>query len=236
MTQDVLAECLSFITHQYERPVSVEVLKKGLPLTDNQTSPEVLLRAAEKAGFTAELNKISFDKISSLRIPVILLLHNQRACVLLNSGRAKEPEFVFPSDESTKSSSDEIKAEYTGQAFIVKPMLGFNDDSMLFTGHWFWDTIKKLRRIYSEVLVASFLINSFALAVPLFVMNVYDRVVPNHALETLWVLASGVGIVLLFDILLKTLRSHFIDGAGKFSDIVLSRRIFEASVGSKPRI
>ncbi|MCB1646208.1 MAG: type I secretion system permease/ATPase, partial [Pseudomonadales bacterium] len=61
---------------------------------------------------------------------------------------------------------------------------------------------------------------------PLFVMNVYDRVVPNYATETLWVLSSGVCIVFLFDLVMKSLRAYFIDVAGKRSDILLSSNTF----------
>jgi ATP-binding cassette subfamily C protein LapB len=83
------------------------------------------------------------------------------------------------------------------------------------------------------VFLASILVNIFALASPLFVMNVYDRVVPNHAIETLWVLAIGVGTVFTFDLLLRTLRGYFIDMAGKKADVILSATIFEKVMGVK---
>ena len=76
------------------------------------------------------------------------------------------------------------------------------------------------------MLAASLLINLFALVTPLFIMNVYDRVVPNHAIETLWVLASGVAIVFIFDLVIKSLRGYFIDAAGKRADIMLSSQTF----------
>jgi ATP-binding cassette subfamily C protein LapB len=77
------------------------------------------------------------------------------------------------------------------------------------------------------------LVNSFALASPLFIMNVYDRVVPNHATETLWVLAIGVATVFVFELLLRTLRSYFIDMAGKRADVMLSSSIFEKVLAVK---
>jgi len=82
-------------------------------------------------------------------------------------------------------------------------------------------------------LLASLLINIFAVANPLFVMNVYDRVVPNDALETLWVLALGVLLVYGFDFVLKSLRSYFLEVAGKKSDILLSAFIMERVLGAK---
>src|SRR5258705_12208093 len=62
-------------------------------------------------------------------------------------------------------------------------------------------------------------------------MNVYDRVVPNHAVETLWALAIGVAIVTCFDLIMRTLRGYFIDAAGKKVDVVLSANIFERVLG-----
>lgn len=94
-------------------------------------------------------------------------------------------------------------------------------------GHWFWGTVWRSASIYRDVLIASFLINLFVLANPLFVMNVYDRVVPNNAIETLWVLAIGVFVVYIFDFGLKMLRAYFIELAGKKSDILLSSMLFE---------
>ena len=86
-------------------------------------------------------------------------------------------------------------------------------------------------KIYRDVLIASIIINLFVIVSPLFVMNVYDRVVPNNAVETLWVLAIGAGVAYLFDFLLKLARAYFIDVAGKKSDILLSARMFEQTMG-----
>ncbi|MDF5173920.1 ABC transporter transmembrane domain-containing protein, partial [Vibrio parahaemolyticus] len=85
---------------------------------------------------------------------------------------------------------------------------------------------------------ASLLINLFAVAAPLFTRLVYDKVVPNLAFETLWVLASGIFVVFLFDFILKSLRNYFIDVAGKKSDILISSKLFSKVMGirmeSKP--
>jgi ATP-binding cassette subfamily C protein LapB len=64
-------------------------------------------------------------------------------------------------------------------------------------------------------------------------MNVYDRVVPNQAIDTLWVLASGVFLVYIFDFIIRMLRGYFVDIAGKKSDILISANIFERVMGMK---
>jgi ATP-binding cassette subfamily C protein LapB len=98
-------------------------------------------------------------------------------------------------------------------------------------GHWFWDAIRANAPIYRDVLLAAFFINVFALAMPLFVMNVYDRVVPNNATETLWMLAAGVILMLLADISLRTMRGYFLDLASRRVDIQLSSLIMARVLG-----
>ena len=98
---------------------------------------------------------------------------------------------------------------------------------------WFWGTLRKFWKIYTHVLIASFVINCFAIAGPLFVMNVYDRVVPNNAIETLWVLAVGIGIVYLFEFILKNMRSYFVDLAGKNADTIMGSRLLEHVLGMR---
>ena len=107
------------------------------------------------------------------------------------------------------------------------------DKKIFLKDHWFWGTIALSWRIYRDVLIASLLINVFALVGPLFTMNVYDRVVPNEAIDTLWVLASGVFLVYIFDFIIRMLRGYFVDIAGKKSDILISANIFERVMGMK---
>src|SRR5690606_31959579 len=94
-------------------------------------------------------------------------------------------------------------------------------------GHWFWDVVLDNWRLYRDALVAAVLINVFALAMPLFTMNVYDRVVPNNAVETLWVMAIGISLALIFNMVLSSIRSYVVDTASKRVDITLSAQIME---------
>ncbi|GAM66693.1 ABC transporter [Vibrio sp. JCM 19236] len=129
----------------------------------------------------------------------------------------------------------ELKQEYSGRYFLIKKQFRYDQRSpeILKTrkGHWFWSTLVQSRSIYRDVLIASILINIFAIATPLFTRIVYDKVVPNLAFESLWVLASGIGVIFIFDLLLKSLRSYFIDVAGKKSDILISSKLFSKVMG-----
>src|SRR5262249_13722022 len=99
--------------------------------------------------------------------------------------------------------------------------------------HWFWGALLAQRYVYRDVLLAAALVNLFALAFPMFSMNVYDRVVPNNAVETLWALAIGVVLVLCADLFLRSLRSHFVDQASARVDIQISSALMEKVLGMR---
>jgi ATP-binding cassette, subfamily C, bacterial LapB len=131
----------------------------------------------------------------------------------------------------------ELEKIYVGLAIFVRPMYRYDgrsgDTEVEAPRSWFWGTLAEFWPIYSQVALAALLINLFAIASPLFTMNVYDRVVPNNATDTLWVLASGIAIIYIFDLLLKTLRGYFVDAAGENADIILASRLFEHVMGMK---
>ncbi len=236
---DPLLGCLVLLTHLLERPTSAQALTAGLPLVAGGLTPDLLPRAAERAGLSAKLLRRPLQAIDDLVLPCILLLHDRRAAVLVRRTEDDRFELLLPEAGGGSISLDreELEERYTGYAFFAKPTIGFaqRERELLAerTGHWFWSTILKQWPVYGEVLLAAVLINCFAIATSLFAMNVYDRVVPNAALETLWVLTVGVGIVLAFDFLLKTLRGYFIDAAGKIADIELASRLFSHVMGMR---
>jgi len=132
-------------------------------------------------------------------------------------------------------SADALAALYTGLVCFVRPRFRFEARApqvrALRANHWFWGTVAENWRLYRDTLLAALVVNLFALAIPMFSMTVYDRVVPNHAVETLWVLAVGAVLVLGFDFMLRTLRAYIVDSAGKRIDVQLSARIMEKVLG-----
>ncbi|HEX4509815.1 MAG TPA: type I secretion system permease/ATPase, partial [Burkholderiaceae bacterium] len=100
-------------------------------------------------------------------------------------------------------------------------------------GHWFWSALLAQRGVYRDILWAAALINLFALAMPMFTMNVYDRVVPNNAVETLWALSIGIVLVLASDLLMRKLRSRFVDEASARIDVRISAALIERVLGMR---
>ncbi|MEX0941324.1 MAG: type I secretion system permease/ATPase [Pseudomonadales bacterium] len=240
--QDPLLDALVALTRIHARPWSAESLCAGLPLVDGKLTPALFVRAAERAGFIAEAVNRELDDIPDEVLPCALIGHDGSALILLErTGDEAVVSDPIQPGERYKKKLTELKGLYAGQCLYVKPEYHYNDMESGDAGeaHWFWQTIKRSRGLYAEVLVASLLINLFALVSPLFIMNVYDRVVPNYAVETLWVLASGVFIVFIFDLIMKSLRGYFIDVAGKRADILLSSktfsRVMDIKMSERPR-
>ncbi len=235
---DPLLGCLVILTKIHGRPVSADALVAGLPLENNLLTPSLFLRAAEQAGFSARIVRRPLGKISSLLLPAVLLLKDNTACIALElDKRSGSTRVILPEsgDGEEKLGFGELEERYTGYVIYAKPEHDYEEQPA--PGYsspgksWFWGTLAGSWRIYRDVLLASFFINAFALASPIFIMNVYDRVVPNNAFETLWVLGIGVAIIFLFDLLFRGLRGYFIDVAGKKSDIIISSMIYQKVLG-----
>ncbi len=98
---------------------------------------------------------------------------------------------------------------------------------------WLFSVFRSSSRIYGEAIAATLAINLLALAMPLFTMNVYDRVLPNAAIDTLWALSIGVTLATIFDFALKTLRGRFVDTASRRADVVLANFIYGRVLGAR---
>lgn len=233
--EDPLLACLAQLSTILEKPVSRQALKAGLPNADTRFTPELCVRAAERAGFNAKIVKRGdLLRITPLVLPAILLLKQMNAVVLLKIDRKNGTADIAVAESGAGKVTvplRELMAEYTGYTIFIKARFGFDTrsryDERKYNQNWFWGTLKRFWPIYSHVLLATFLLNLFGLATPLFTMNVYDRVVPNAAVETLWVLALGVVIVFMIEFVLRNLRSYFVDIAGKNADIIIASQLLE---------
>lgn len=238
---DELLECLKSIATFHQHEVSSEALIAGLPLEEGRLTPSVFGRAASRAGLTARIVKSKLSALNPALLPAIVLLEPGRACVLLALDlKEQKAQVIFPelSEAAIEVTLDELYVGYSGEAIYVRPR--FRADNASEPGvkksrdqHWFWGVIRENRRLYRDIVLGSVAINLFALAMPLFVLNVYDRVVPNQATDTLWVLAVGVFIVLCFDLALRLMRASFVDLAASRADVKLSSSIMARSLGMR---
>jgi ATP-binding cassette subfamily C protein LapB len=253
-----LVDCLVLMAGHYGRRTSPSGLTAGLPVPPQGITPALFVRAAERADLVAHLAERSLESLAiAPNLPCILALEKGQGCILWEIKHPEkqppkkeqgkdievhpETQFIlqFPetAGEKARLSLHELKEIYTGYAFFVRPVARVDEragpaeiDS---ARDWFWGELKKNKTIYSEVIVAAVMINCFAVSSSLFVMNVYDRVVPNNAVETLWALAFGIMIVYVFDFVLRNLRSSLLDYAGRRADVKISASLFEQVMGMR---
>ena len=243
---DPLLECLVVFSKLFNRPISVDALISGLPIEPGKAGPELFSihsskglfsRVAKRAGFATRLIKRDLNQLSELLLPCILILKNRNACVLESiDSENRRARVIIPEvgDGEEWIDLDRLEQEYIGFAFLLKREFKKRSKpaQLLKSGksHWFWGTLVRSREIFASVILASVLVNLFVVATPLFTMNVYDRVVPNDALDTLWVLAIGVLLVFTFDALLRHIRTYLLEVAGKKSDVIMSSILYEQTM------
>jgi ATP-binding cassette, subfamily C, bacterial LapB len=246
--RDALLEALVTYTALYHKPFSLEALSDGLPLDSAeeeflfspQKSKSLFSRAAARAGLKSILIERPIPDMLSLQLPAILVMSKKNALILEALDEENSlAKVIYPGAEVSEEwiPVEKLEEEYLGYAYMLKKAYTYGDETKrslhIEHKHWFWGTLNLSRQIYADVLWATLLVNLLVLATPLFTMNVYDRVIPNNAIETLWAFTIGVMIVYLLDTFLKFTRTYMIEQAAKKSDIIMSSIIFEKVIDMK---
>ena len=249
---DPLLLCLVTMTKLDNKPVSAQSLVEGLPfdpteekqrLFSTKHSNSNFSRAAGRAGFDSSLQQRPIISIPSVVLPAILILRHGSACVLTEiSVEERRATVIIPNiDDSPRNISlDKLEEEYLGYVFFLKRQYEEHGREHLLSqvsetrpSNWFFGTMYRFRSIYARVVIATLFINLFVIAGPMFTMNVYDRVIPHNAIDTLWVLAIGIGLIYSFDLMLKFIRTLLLETAAKKSDIILSSVLFQHAMNIK---
>lgn len=238
--EDPLLDCLLAVSRLHGNATTRSALTAGLPLAGKVLPPSLFNRAAARAGLASKVVRRALTAIPHEAMPVILLLQHNKACVLVGwSEDMQTAHLLLPEtgQGTVDLSAADLAERYTGVAIVARPKFRFDrrtpELGRVKVRHWFWGALLDQWPLYRDVLLAAALINTFALAMPIFTMNVYDRVVPNHATETLWFLGLGVGLVVTADLLLRLARARFVDLASKRIDLNLSARIMERILGMR---
>ena len=228
-----LSDALLFVAAFHGRVVTRDALLSGLPIEDDRLSLALLARAARRAGLEVEPVKRAIRDVPVAVLPAVLVFHDQSARVLIDiDAQTKKLTLVDPTThERIEAWASALESDYFGYAFFFRPAVA-TDARMAAAGdipkrHWFWGVVSRFGANYIHVAIAAFTVNVLALATPLFMMNVYDRVVPNGAIPSLLALAIGLGLAIIFDFILRTVRARIIDMTGKKLDVALAADIFE---------
>jgi len=237
---DTLLDSLHLLCRIQGIAISKDALCAGLPLDNGRMTPSLVKRAANRANLTTKVLKKSLADIRQEFAPAILLLNDDQACLFLGWDDAKEnAKLLFPElgEAEVSIPREELETRYAGYTIVAKRKFSFDSRAPATTKkqlkHWFWGVISENKRIYRDIMLAAFLINMFAVAMPLFTMNVYDRIVPNRAIETLWVMVFGISLIVLGDLVLRIMRTYFLDWASQRVDIKLTASIMEKVLGTR---
>ena len=231
-TADPLLQCLVFLTAHYGRAKSAQALTAGLAYDENNMRPNLFCEAAQRVGLKTQIvKKTKLSAIPQSVLPTVLVLNDEQACVLLAVKGQKAKIYLPETDSEKQVDLEKLQTDFAGFAIYVHPKSEFtNPESVSLDdtdNHWFWGIVKQNRRIYGLVLIGAIFINLFGLTSPLFIMNVYDRVIPNNAIETGWALGIGALAIFVFDFIMRTLRGYLVDFSGRKIDVIAARRIYD---------
>ncbi|OOF77580.1 hypothetical protein BKG96_08140 [Rodentibacter caecimuris] len=229
-----IIEHLALVTQLHGNPVAQEALTaqvvRDRDLNINFASLSEVLRTY---GFDNRVSERKLEDIPSLAVPVMAILHNEEALVITKiAGSGRMREFTVRQSDAVEKvlSYEELSRLYLGYCWFVKPKVVSDIRSELPEYHmpkaWFWKVIWRFKAYYGQVVLATFIINFLALVSSLYVMNVYDRVIPNKTYETLWALSIGVVLAISFEFMAKMIRGHLTDIAGKKADLIISAALF----------
>ena len=243
--RDPLVDSLVFLSHYFGRPRSAVALMTGLATVGGRLPIDLVGEAASRADLEVERHAIRrLDKLRATNLPAILLLEGGDACVLVEiiPKKRKTPAQARISRGTAEDDVEivDLASLETGreaEVLQISPARSFDPrDPMIDErrpNSWFWSAFRQSFGIYGRVIGATVVINILTLATPLFIMNVYDRVVPSDSQETMWALAIGVLVAALFDFALRSFRGYFVDVAGRRADAVLGNRIFQRLLGAR---
>ncbi|WKB52761.1 type I secretion system permease/ATPase [Eleftheria terrae] len=238
---DSLLQALVWLCRRHGLERTPQSLLAGLAL-DGRLRPDQAVQLLRDAGFNAGLVERPLPQLLSLLMPAVLLMNNGEAVLVLRrlpATRRRDAaryEVLLPaSGEAPREvTEDELQAEYAGHALLasLKPTgVAGEHEAQGPAAHWLWGTLRRFLPYYRSAMLAALLSNVLMLATGLFTSVVYDRVIPHQAFVTLWALAGGALLAVVFDLAARQLRSYLIDLAGKKADVALGTALFRQTLG-----
>lgn len=234
-----VAACLGWLAGHAGRPVSAERLLASL--TDGKDARAVLdvegmSAALRRAGLTLEPIAAPRGELTEAHLPAMAIGGNTAVIGIATdaSGRIEARSFSVSTPDGAPADPVAVRQAIAGRLLRVStlPPAPIADEALGQVGsgrrgHWFWSVFVREAGTYVHVIVAAIAINVIALVSSLYVMTVYDRVIPNNALTTLWTLTMGAAVVYAFDLAFRMLRGWLVDVASRRMDVLISRDLFD---------
>ena len=185
------------------------------------------ISALNNFNFKTSFGKTKAKKWEQTWLPILVFLNDGSAQVIISfeygvSVKVLRNKRRSPVEEIAWS---DFEKSFSGFSLLAKKMSP--EEVKQTTGHWFFSAFRSSRWLYFQVLLAALISNFLALTTSIFTMTVYDRIIPNSAIESLYALSVGVLFALGCDFIIKMLRARFIDVASKRADLIVSRKLFD---------
>lgn len=230
-TQDTWV--LHWLATHHDRPYSETALAAALPEGADLRDEAILGRALAHVGLRSRWVDTAPSRLDPVVLPCIVFDQTGQPAILLR----QDAGLGLLSDPATPPvtiNQATLNRDYRAGALLATPAAPDTDTRLSpdtvtearAPRHWFWGPVRANWRGWGQVILAAACLNLLSLALPIFVMNVYDRVIPNLAFVTLWTLAIGVSIALVLDMILRALRASMIESIGRRVDLQVGAELF----------
>lgn len=234
-----LVAAIEWVARHHQMQFSEATALSGLPLADNLLTIANIEGAFSNLGLEARVVQKCPTKVPLIVCPFLAFFKTGEVGVVTGR-RGKRGKFSVMMEGESRPRyihARDLKGQTRDSVVYVSLARDvFSDEQnirQIARGHWLWATVRRFWGAWTQVVLVAFLVNLLGLALPLFIMNVYDRVIPYQAIPTLWALSIGVALALLFDFILRMLRATVIDNAGRRIDMKVSSDVFSHVLDTK---
>ncbi|WP_092709365.1 type I secretion system permease/ATPase [Janthinobacterium sp. OK676] len=230
MSTDALAEAIVFLARFFGVAVQAERLRASVAAQASPAATDFLDQALAQATLAGTALPPEKPRRPT-EMPALLLNGEGQALVILSIAGGKYECHVPGIEGSAWLDAAALAQEVPGGRWVaVRPLLFFDQRSLLYSmpvaGRWFWDVFNRNRWVFRWALLGTLVLNIIGALLPFYAMAVYDRVIPNNATSSLWVLTIAVVVLTGFELALRLLRGELVETASRRMDVALSSNIF----------
>jgi ATP-binding cassette subfamily C protein LapB len=230
ISTDAIADAIVFLARFFGVTVQAERLRASVAAQAGPAAADFLEQALAHASLAGTALPIDKPRRPT-EMPALLLNGEGQALVVLAIADGKYECHVPGIAGSAWFDAAALAREVPdGRWVAVRPVMFFDQRSLLYSmpvaGRWFWDVFNRNRWAFRWALLGTLVLNVIGALVPFYAMAVYDRVIPNNATSSLWVLTIAVVVLTGFELALRLLRGELVETASRRMDVALSSNIF----------
>lgn len=237
-------ETVAWMASAFDRTFTPHTVAARIPRDTDLGSLSGLARAFAAIGLKSRAVLLDIAKLDSVALPAVVL--RKKGGVLIVTRISAKEKRATVVDPDAAGLEEEVKLRALRRMTQPEILLVTPDEDRAHAmlspeavrlsprkGHWFWGPVRANWQNWAQITVAALLLNLMSLALPLFVMNVYDKVIPNLAYVTLWTLAIGVGIALALDLMLRTIRGNVLENVSRRVDLKVAASLFDHAMHAR---